>query len=654
MKKVLIFILVLTMSLPPFVGLAAELPNAVWEPLGAFAEAMEAGDDAAMYEYGLKLLEIMEAEPDSQEKTSFLAGKYEQISRCAERLGYYDAAIDLHRRYLPYGEAMGWTDGVNYARKKIYLLESELNLYVKDKSYSPVYYGAKFEPQRGVYFGSVYDDDARILDFDNEKILQYFPKQNATWLIYLEFGENPRDAGRYNRYLTRAEEAGVAVELAWNTYGAVDTEANDAYIRDVIDFLSEYDIPIFLRFGAEMNIGPNGDDPGAFVKAFRRVADYAHTKPNIAMVWAPSDLSSLDRSYADYYPGNEYVDWVGASVYVARYFEGKRDHGSQTDPLNTYFAMDEFAHPLNRMHELMTYLEENGINKPVMIAECGVSHYVRTEGEEMTDWAVLQLRRLYGDLLIRYPRIKMVNYFNVQMENESNAYELFTNPALNDAYNRLVSDPYFLSSVEDTAPYGWRPFDGGTVSSNAEIAVVGYYPKTLYNTVRYSVDGGAWQGELTEAPFVIPLAGLSEGAHSLVVQFCADGAAVIERTAELYVEDPVRVTVNGTEVVFSDQQPVIVNDRTLVPARGVFEQMGLTVSWEATTQTVTVTGGPETVRLSIGDPLLHVGDEVSTMDVPAQIIGDRTMLPLRAVSAAVGAGVSWDAAAKTVVILYQE
>lgn len=653
MKKLLLLTLALILCLPPAVGQAAELPNAVWAPLSAFAEAMESGDDAAMYEYGLKILEIMEAEPDSQEKTSFLAGKYEQISRCAERLGYYDAAVDLHRRYLPYGKAMGWTDGVKYAEKKIYLLQSELNLYVKDENYYPTYYGAKFEPTRGVYFGSVYDNDPRILDFDNEKILQYFPKQNSTWLMYLEFGENPRELGRYNRYLTRAVEAGVAVEFAWNTYGTVDVAANESYIRDVIDFLSEYDTPIFLRFGAEMNIGPSGDDPEAFIKAFRYVADYAHTKENIATVWSPSDLSSLDRSYADYYPGNEYVDWVGASMYVIRYFEGKPDHGSQTDPLNTYFATDEFAHPLNRIHELMAFLEENEINKPVMIAECGVTHYVRGVDEIMNDFAVIQLRRLYGDLLIRYPRIKMINYFNVEMENEVNGYELFSNSIVNDTYHRMVSRETFLTSVEDTAPYAWRPFDGGNVSTDVEIAVVGYYPKSLYNEVQYSVDGGVWQGRMGEVPFFIRLEGLTDGPHSMTVQFLANGKVVLERTVALNVQPTIRVTVNGEEVSFSDQTPVLVNDRTMVPARGVFEKLGLSVGWDAATQTVTVTGGAETVRLSIGDSALYVGDEVRTMDVPAQIIGDRTMLPLRAVSTALGAEVSWDGDTKTAVISYQ-
>ncbi|MBE7030615.1 MAG: hypothetical protein E7409_04205 [Ruminococcaceae bacterium] len=652
MKQILTIVLLLTLCVTPLSGFASDLPHTIWAPLDAYAAAMDAGDDAAMYEHGQKLLQIMEGEPDSQTKTEFLSGKLEQLSRCAERLGRYAEAIDLHRRYLPYGESMGWTDGVIYAKKKIYLLQSELNLYIKDADYYPQNFGAKFEPKRGVYFGSVYDNDSRILDFDHQKIAQYFPKQNSTWLLYLEFGENPRDAGRYNRYLTRAQEKGIAVEFAWNTYGTIDANANDAYIRDVIDFLSEYNIPVFLRFAAEMNIGPNGNDPAAYVSAFRTVADYAHTKPNIAMVWSPSDLSALDRNYADYYPGNEYVDWVGASMYVGRYFQGKRDHGTQTDPLNTYFSMDEFAHPLNRVRELISFMETNGIAKPVMISECGVSHYVRTESEEMTNWAIEQLRRLYGDLFLRYPQIKMINYFNVQMPSEPNAYELYTNPSLHAEYNRLVDDPYFLSSTNDTTPYGWRPFDGGTVGSSVEIAVVGYYPKTLSNTVRYSIDG-VTQGELTVAPFVIRAQNLSEGNHTLTVQFCDhNGTAVVEKTIEFTVSRPIHVTVNGTEVSFPDQKPVMVEDRTLVPARGVFEQMGLSVGWIEETQTATITGGKAPIRLSIGDNRLYVGDEVRTMDVPAQIIGGRTMIPLRAVSDAAGAQIDWDGESYTAIINY--
>ena len=42
----------------------------------------------------------------------------------------------------------------------------------------------------------------------------------------------------------------------------------------------------------------------------------------------------------------------------------------------------------------------------------------------------------------------------------------------------------------------------------------------------------------------------------------------------------IRVLIDGVEAKFTDQQPVIVNGRTLVPVRGVFETLGFEVDWD--------------------------------------------------------------------------
>ena len=48
----------------------------------------------------------------------------------------------------------------------------------------------------------------------------------------------------------------------------------------------------------------------------------------------------------------------------------------------------------------------------------------------------------------------------------------------------------------------------------------------------------------------------------------------------VYAADNIRVTINGQQVTFDGQSPVIVNGRTLVPVRGVFEQLGFVVGWD--------------------------------------------------------------------------
>ncbi|CDZ75394.1 Hypothetical protein ING2D1G_1256 [Peptoniphilus sp. ING2-D1G] len=98
-------------------------------------------------------------------------------------------------------------------------------------------------------------------------------------------------------------------------------------------------------------------------------------------------------------------------------------------------------------------------------------------------------------------------------------------------------------------------------------------------------------------------------------------------------ENYIAVRLNGEEVVFSDQQPVIVGDRTLVPFRALFEQLGAEdITWDEVNRTVRAKYGDKNMVLEIDNTTAIVGDEKITLDVPAQIIGDRTMVPLRFVS----------------------
>jgi len=122
----------------------------------------------------------------------------------------------------------------------------------------------------------------------------------------------------------------------------------------------------------------------------------------------------------------------------------------------------------------------------------------------------------------------------------------------------------------------------------------------------------------------------------------------------------VRVLVEGQEIAFADQGPVIVNGRTLVPLRDVFEAIGFTVTWERETQTALLNQGHVNVSIQIGAPYFSVAvynpdslaghGVIIPLEVPAQIIGDRTLLPLRAVLESVGYQLQWDDATRTVYV----
>lgn len=108
-------------------------------------------------------------------------------------------------------------------------------------------------------------------------------------------------------------------------------------------------------------------------------------------------------------------------------------------------------------------------------------------------------------------------------------------------------------------------------------------------------------------------------------------------------EKVVTVELNGETMAF-DVNPIIVEGRVLVPLRAIFEKLGAAVNWDDETQTVSSFKGTTSVVLQIGTPTIFIGNEAKALDVPAQLVNSRTLVPLRAVSEAFGAEVGWSEA----------
>ena len=83
------------------------------------------------------------------------------------------------------------------------------------------------------------------------------------------------------------------------------------------------------------------------------------------------------------------------------------------------------------------------------------------------------------------------------------------------------------------------------------------------------------------------------------------------------------------------------SDRVLVPLRVIFESLGAVVDWEEATRTVTAVKGDIQITMQIGSDVLYRNGEGITLEVPARIVNNRTLVPLRAVSEAFGATVLW-------------
>ncbi|WP_432406953.1 stalk domain-containing protein [Wukongibacter sp. M2B1] len=119
---------------------------------------------------------------------------------------------------------------------------------------------------------------------------------------------------------------------------------------------------------------------------------------------------------------------------------------------------------------------------------------------------------------------------------------------------------------------------------------------------------------------------------------------------------PITVELNGNTLPF-DTDPIIVNDRTMVPMRAIFEQLGAQVNWHDKTKTVTgyrkYKGISDMfIKLTIGDEVAYRNGISQPLDSPAIIRDSRTLVPIRFIAESFGIKVDWDAENKIVLLSY--
>lgn len=98
----------------------------------------------------------------------------------------------------------------------------------------------------------------------------------------------------------------------------------------------------------------------------------------------------------------------------------------------------------------------------------------------------------------------------------------------------------------------------------------------------------------------------------------------------------------------TDVAPVIENDRTLVPVRVISEASGAKVEWDAVSRVVKIIAKKLEIELEIDSTNAVVDGVDVSLDVPAKIISDRTMVPVRFVAENFGYKVEWDGKTGTV------
>lgn len=209
----------------------------------------------------------------------------------------------------------------------------------------------------------------------------------------------------------------------------------------------------------------------------------------------------------------------------------------------------------------------------------------------------------------------------------------------------LVSDPLeeaLMTNVKvraDIEPKtGTVSYDGFTTN---------YEKQKRANAVVLQGHAGAWKDSDREE-FKKILAFLKEknAVFMTPTQYAEyEAKKALEPDEEKFIE----VTVEGVYVDFDDVYPTIINERTMVPFRKIFDVLGAYVTWDGQSGTATAAKGDKIIKIS-ENSTAYINDKPVILDVAATIIDDRFFVPLRFVSEALDQIVYWDEKNNTVVI----
>lgn len=210
----------------------------------------------------------------------------------------------------------------------------------------------------------------------------------------------------------------------------------DEYFKQAASSVKSFGGPVFISIDHEMNGNwyPYSQSyPGAkttaadYVAAWKRIVDIFNQNgaTNVAWVWSPNVPDVGGVGYADYYPGDNYVDWIGVSLY------------SGNDPT----AMDDIY---------KKYSEK----KPFFITEWATApeknrYNTKFPGE------VAWVKEFFETLNDRYPRVKAISWFNWNQGDGD--YRLQRVPEQAKAYAGDVAAPRYLDSAGDLVADNSRP-----------------------------------------------------------------------------------------------------------------------------------------------------------------------------------------------------
>ena len=118
-------------------------------------------------------------------------------------------------------------------------------------------------------------------------------------------------------------------------------------------------------------------------------------------------------------------------------------------------------------------------------------------------------------------------------------------------------------------------------------------------------------------------------------------------------QEEIKIFLNGKEIV-TDVPPQLINDRTMVPVRFIFEALGASVTWDEATSTAKGYRMGIEISMTIDENVFYRNGKALALDSPAVVVNDRTLVPVRAIAESFNCKVAWEEDTNSVIITTDE
>lgn len=466
---------------------------------------------------------------------------FQHMGECYAALSkYHEAALCYDRSSHYWAMEPTQSETALYYSYMSDFVDTDIELYLKtdDKTYNRTkYFGAPWEPQNGILLGAYAENDPAVSSSGNSKSLYFygFPeltgKDHGVYLIYFQYGSR---VDMYDSHFEEAKKTNSVIELALQPQGGIETVQAD-YVTKLAQYVENSGCKVLLRFANEMNdetCAWHTTDYNKYIEKFRMVADIFHTyAPSAAMVWAPNFYPS--NNIDSYYPGDNYVDYVGLSVY--------QEYTPDNDPLKQGVERGRWSNILDQVYA--TY----GQRKPIIVSEGGCGYTNIRTGADLTAFSAEQTLDFYTYIPIRYPNLKMMVYYDANETSPApnciapRHFLLSDNSQVLNSYKMGInSSQRYLGSwdEEDHGEYYYELFRNVSLPAK-KIQLCSYItsPVRDFDYVAYTVNGVSSAAYALPYTAEIDLSGYSGQSVEILVQaYKNDGTLCAEKTLQVNVE----------------------------------------------------------------------------------------------------------------------